>query len=277
MTNGRLVVCATPIGNLGDISDRLRDELASADVVYAEDTRRTAKLLQYLGLTVPVRSLFVGNEIIRTRQLTDSVREGKRVVLVSDAGTPTVSDPGAAAVRSVRETGFPVTVLPGPSAVTAAIALSGFPGDRFVFEGFLPRKGGERERRLGAIAADDRSVVLFASPKRLGADLADLRDACGGDREVAVLRELTKLHEESWVGTLAAAADHWSEEVKGEVTVVLGPRSAESPSAAEAIAAARLLLSEGSSVSEAARSIADQTGVSRREIYESLLKDQESS
>jgi 16S rRNA (cytidine1402-2'-O)-methyltransferase len=277
VTNGRLVVCATPIGNLGDISDRLREELASADVVYAEDTRRTAKLLRHLGLTVPIVSLFAGNEATRTRQLTESVGQGKRVVLVSDAGTPTVSDPGAAAVRAVRETGHPVTVLPGPSAVTTAIALSGFVGDRFVFEGFLPRKGGERERRIDSIAGDERAVVLFASPKRLGADLTDLRDACGSDREVAVLRELTKLHEECWVGTLAAAADQWSGEVRGEVTVVLGPRSPEPPSVTEAIEAARRLVAEGRGVSEAARSIADRTGVSRREIYESLLRDQESS
>lgn len=274
MPQGRLVICATPIGNLGDISDRLRNTLASADVVYAEDTRRTAKLLSHLGISVPVISLFAGNEMARTAQLTDAVRSGEHVVLVSDAGMPTVSDPGATAIRSVREAGLPVTVLPGPSAVVTALALSGFGGDRFVFEGFLPRKGRERQERLELIAADQRPVVLFASPNRLDDDLADLRQACGGERQVAIARELTKLHEESWVGSLDSAVERWADDVKGEVTIVLGPQEPEPPSALEAIDEARQLLIEGVSVSEAARAVADRTGVSRREIYEALLRDQ---
>jgi 16S rRNA (cytidine1402-2'-O)-methyltransferase len=273
VSRGRLVVCATPIGNLGDISERLRNTLASADVVYAEDTRRTAKLLSHLGLSVPIISLFAGNEMVRTNQLTDAVRTGEIVVLVSDAGMPTVSDPGAAAVRSVRDAGLPVTVVPGPSAVTTALALSGFGGDRFVFEGFLPRKGREREQRLAEIAVDTRPVVLFASPNRLAEDLADLRAVCGGSRQVAVARELTKLHEESWVGSLDTAVERWAEEVKGEVTVVLGPHEPEPPSAVEAIAEARDLVAAGTSVSEAARAVAERTGVSRREIYEALIRE----
>jgi 16S rRNA (cytidine1402-2'-O)-methyltransferase len=271
---GRLVICATPIGNLGDISDRLRNALASADVVYAEDTRRTAKLLSHLGISVPVVSLFTGNEIARTGQLTDAVRSGEHVVLVSDAGMPTVSDPGAAAIRSVREAGLPVTVVPGPSAVVTALALSGFGGDRFTFEGFLPRKGKDRQQRIEGIASDERPVVLFASPNRLNEDLADLRQACGGARQVAVTRELTKLHEESWVGSLDSAVERWNDEVKGEVTIVLGPREPEPPSAPEAIEEARQLVAEGVSVSEASRAVADRTGVSRREIYEALIRDQ---
>jgi 16S rRNA (cytidine1402-2'-O)-methyltransferase len=268
---GRLIVCATPIGNLGDISERLRNTLASADVIFAEDTRRTAKLLSHLGLSVPLVSLFTGNEVVRTNQLTDAVRTGETVVLVSDAGMPTVSDPGAAAVRSVREAGLGVTVVPGPSSVTTALALSGFGGDRFVSEGFLPRRGRERAQRLSAISQDERAVVLFASPNRLADDLADLRDACGGDRQVAVARELTKLHEESWVGSLDTAVDRWAGEVKGEVTLVLGPKEPEPPSAVEAIEEARGLVAAGTSVSEAARAVADRTGVSRREIYEALI------
>jgi len=277
VAGGRLVVCATPIGNLGDISERLRNVLAGADVVFAEDTRRTSKLLRHLVINVGVVSLFTGNEQARTRQLVEAVAAGESVVLVSDAGMPTISDPGAAAIRAVREAGYPVTVVPGPSAVTTALTLSGFGGDRFVFEGFLPRKGKQRAERLEDIAAERRAVVLFASPNRLPEDLADLAAACGGDREVAVTRELTKLHEEAWVGPVEAAVERWTEPVKGEVTLVLGPTEPEPPSAEDAIGSARRRVAEGSSVSEAARTVSEETGVARRTIYEALLDDQESS
>lgn len=255
------------------MSERLRNTLASADVVYAEDTRRTSKLLRHLVVSVPLVSLFTGNEAARTSQLVDAVRSGETVVLVSDAGMPTISDPGAAAVRAVREAGFPVTVVPGPSAVTTAFALSGFGGGRFVFEGFLPRRGAARRERLGDIAAERRAVILFASPKRLATDLADLGAACGGDREVAVMRELTKLHEECWVGSLASAEERWQGEVKGEVTLVLAPSRPEEVSLDEALQEARALLAEGWSVRETARLIADSTGLSRRDIYEALISE----
>lgn len=271
MTAGRLVVCATPIGNLGDVSNRLRSSLEGADLVYAEDTRRAAKLLSHLGVSVPVISLFVGNEIGRTQDIVDAVGSGSQVALVSDAGMPTVSDPGAHAVRAVRDAGFRVEVIPGPSAVTTAVALSGFAGDRFVFEGFLPRKGKERATRLEAMASETRPVVLFASPNRLVDDLADLLAVCGPDREVAVTRELTKLHEESWVGTLAESLPRWSEETRGEVTLVLGPTDEPEPSIDEAIARARELVESGESVSAAARHVSSETGVSRREVYEALI------
>lgn len=277
MAKGRLLVCATPIGNLGDISERLRNVLSSADVVFAEDTRRTAKLLNHLVVTTDVVSLFAGNEKARTERLVDAVSAGSTVVLVSDAGMPTVSDPGAAAVRAVRAAGYEVTVIPGPSAVTTALTLSGFGGDRFVFEGFLPRKGRMRAERLEAIAAEERAVVLFASPVRLGGDLADLASSCGPQREVAVMRELTKLHEESWVGPLSAAVEQWAEPVKGEVTLVVAPGEPEPPSVGEAIERARELVAQGSSVRDAARAVADETGVSRRDVYEGLVSDQESS
>jgi 16S rRNA (cytidine1402-2'-O)-methyltransferase len=277
VADGRLLVCATPIGNLGDVSVRLRNVLAGADVVFAEDSRRTAKLLSHLGIRVGVVSLFAGNEQSRTQQLVGEVSSGKTVVLVSDAGMPTVSDPGASAVRAVREAGYPITVIPGPSAATTALALSGFGGDRFVFEGFLPRRGAERTDRLEEIGRERRTVVLFASPNRLPRDLDDLRAACGALREVAVLRELTKLHEETWVGPLESAVERWSEPVKGEVTLVLGPKEPELPSEDEAIAAARQLVAHGSTVSDAAKQASDETGVSRRTIYEALLDDQDSS
>jgi len=271
---GRLLVCATPIGNLGDISDRLRDALTDADVVFAEDTRRTAKLLRHLVIDVELVSLFAGNERARTDQVLRDVESGKTVVIVSDAGMPTVSDPGASVIRSVREAGHPVSVIPGPSAVTTAVALAGFGGDRFVFEGFLPRKGQKRARRLREIGEETRVVVVFASPKRLGADLSDLVGACGGSREVAVGRELTKLHEETWVGPLAAAAERFAEPVKGEVTLVLAPVESEGPSPDEAVDRARGLMAEGATVSDAARRAAEETGVSRRVVYQSLISDQ---
>lgn len=255
----------------------MRNVLRSADVVFAEDTRRTAKLLNHLVISVGVVSLFAGNEESRTQQLVSEVAAGKTVVLVSDAGMPTVSDPGTSAVRAVREAGYPVSVIPGPSAVITAVALSGFGGDRFVFEGFLPRRGGERARRLEEIGQENRTVVVFASPKRLPKDLADLGAACGGTREVAVMRELTKLHEESWVGSLQMATERWSEPVKGEVTLVLGPMEPEPPSLTEAIASARVLVADGSTVSDAAKRTSEETGVSRRTIYEALLEDQDSS
>lgn len=277
MTTGRLLVCATPIGNLGDISERTRNVLSSADVIYAEDTRRTAKLLRHLVINVDLVSLFTGNEKARTEQLVESVRSGQTVVLVSDAGMPAISDPGSVAIRVVREAGYPVSVVPGPSAVTTAVALSGFGGDRFVFEGFLPRKGRGRAERLEAIGGEPRAVVLFASPNRLADDLADLSEACGPSREVAVARELTKLHEESWVGSLGESVDRWSGEVKGEVTLVLGPVDSEPPSIEEAIERARALVAGGTSVRQASRQVATETGVSRRDVYEALLADQESS
>jgi len=277
VSEGRLVVCATPIGNLGDISERLRNTLASADIVYAEDTRRTAKLLRHLVINVPLASLFVGNEASRTDQVVEAVRGGDKVVLVSDAGMPTISDPGAGAIRAVRDAGLPVSVVPGPSAVTTALALSGFGADRFTFEGFLPRKGRARAERIDAVASDERAVVIFASPNRLAEDLRDLEAACGSERNVAVMRELTKLHEECWVGQLGTAVQWWNREVRGEVTLVVGPAELPGPSIEEAIERARALVAQGGSIRVSARTIAEAMGVSRREVYEALISDQESS
>ena len=277
MPEGGLYVCATPIGNLGDVSDRLRETLVTADVIYAEDTRRTSKLLQHIGAKTKARSLFVGNEKARSRKLVDEVRAGKTVVLVSDAGMPTVSDPGAEAVRIVQDEGLSLTVIPGPSAVTTAITLSGFGGDRFSFEGFLPRKGKERSRRLHQLGFEDRPVVMFASPHRLAGDLRDLLDVVGVDRKVAVTREMTKLHEEVWVGTLGEAVERWTGEIKGEITLVLEGGSLTPVTAEAAIAEARSLVDAGNSPSDAARSVAQDSGVSRRVIYQALLEGQDVS
>ncbi len=275
---GVLIVCGTPIGNLGDVSDRLRETLNTADVVFAEDTRRTATLLRHVGATPPVRSLFVGNEAARSEELLTLLEQGMTVALVSDAGMPGVSDPGSDVVRMARAGGHVVTVVPGPSAVTAAVAAAGFGADRFVFEGFLPRKGKERGERLGVIAAENRPVVLFVSPHRFQTDLGDIAEHTGPDRVVFIGRELTKLHEETWVGPIADAIAVWGDrEAKGEFTLVIAPGAPEEPSLDGAIAIARRLLNEGSSASDAARSAAHETGVSRRPIYESLIADQDRS
>lgn len=275
---GTLIVCGTPIGNLGDVSDRLRETLGSADVVFAEDTRRTATLLRHVGATPPVRSLFVGNEAARSDEVLTLLEQGKTVALVSDAGMPGVSDPGSDVVRSARAGGHVVTVVPGPSAVTAAAAAAGFGADRFVFEGFLPRKGQERRRRLEVIAAEIRPVVLFVSPHRFQSDLADIAESTGPDRMLFIGRELTKLHEETWVGSIGDAVAVWADrEAKGEFTLVIAPAAPTEPSLDEAIATARRLMSEGSSASDAARFAARDTGVARRPIYESLISHQEPS
>jgi 16S rRNA (cytidine1402-2'-O)-methyltransferase len=275
MAEGRLYVCATPIGNLGDVSERLRRTLTEVDAVYAEDSRRVAKLLAHLGVEVGVRSLFSGNEKSRSEELIARLESGMRVALVSDAGTPAVSDPGAWVVSLAHERGIPVTVIPGPSSVLTALALSGFPADRFVFEGFLPRRGKDRSARLAGLASEDRTAVVFASPRRLGDDLQAMLGVMGPGRRVAVTRELTKLHEEVWVGSLAEAVERWGGEVKGEVTIVVAPRVTPPGQDLDgAVSTARSLVEAGESVSEAARRVAEETGVSRRVIYQALVAGQ---
>lgn len=271
MGEGRLYICGTPIGNLDDLSDRLRQVLTSVDMVYAEDTRRAAKLTSRIGVRAPVRSLYAGNEKERSAEVVAHLAEGRDVAYVSDAGMPAVSDPGAWLVRLARDADRPVTVIPGPSAVTTALVLSGFDSDRFVFEGFLPRKGKDRLRLIASIAADERPTVLFVSPHRFAQDLADLAAELGDDRVVAVTRELTKLHEESWVGPVGEAARRFPDPVKGEVTVVVAGRASAVPDPDQAIRVARQLVADGVSPSEAARRAAAEAGVARRQIYEALM------
>lgn len=275
---GFLYVCATPIGNLGDISERLRSTLEMVDVVYAEDTRRTGKLLGHLGISVPMRSMFSGNESERTAEMLERLGAGEKVALVSDAGTPAVSDPGANAVRLAHAAGIAVTVIPGPSAVTTAVALSGFAGERFVFEGFLPRKGPERRSRIQSLVDEERPIVFFMSPHRLVADLEALKTALGPTRELAVTRELTKLHEEVWKGSLDEAIAHWGDTTgRGEFTVVIGPAEKRLGDFEGAVAIAKTLVESGESASAAAREAARDSGHPRRKIYEALLKSQERS
>jgi len=271
---GTLVLCATPIGNLDDVSPRLRATLEVADAVFAEDTRRTGKLLERFGIRAELRSFFVGNEQQRLGELRERLRRGETIALVSDAGMPAVSDPGVAAVRLAADIGARVSVVPGPSAVTSALAVAGLGGDRFAFEGFLPRSPGERERRMLAIGADDRPTVLFSPPTRVAQDLAELADRIGDDRSVVVARELTKVHEEVWRGSLRDAANHWSSAVqpRGEFTLVIAPAAHLVPDMAAALASVDELVTDGESLSSAVRAAAEQHGVSRRVLYEAALE-----
>jgi 16S rRNA (cytidine1402-2'-O)-methyltransferase len=271
---GTLLVCAGPIGNLGDAPPRLGEALASADVVYVEDTRRARVLLDRLGVRRPLVSYFAGNEERRAAEIAERLTAGETVAILTDAGTPGISDPGLTAVRAAVSVGARVSGVPGPSAVTFALALAGLPADRFVFEGFLPRRGSARAARIRAVAGESRTVVLFCSPSRLASDLADLAEASVGDRPCVVVREMTKLYEEVWRGDVSGAAEHWSDaEIRGEVTVVIGPGAFGPPSLDDAVAEVTAMVGSGVARSEAVRRVASDTGVPRRALYEATLGD----
>ncbi|MFO7293972.1 MAG: 16S rRNA (cytidine(1402)-2'-O)-methyltransferase [Actinomycetes bacterium] len=270
---GRLFLCATPIGNLEDASPRLARTLREADVIYAEDTRRTAKLLAALGVTGELRSYFVGNERRRTADIAADLAAGRDVALVTDAGSPAVSDPGASAVEAARRVQAEVVVVPGPSAVVAAVMGSGMVDGRFVFEGFLERRGRDRSRQLERIATGDAPTVLFLSPHRAAADAEALAEACGEDRRVCVARELTKMHEELWWGTLGELVDKWRQDPpRGELTLVVAEAEEPEPDLERALEIARRLVSAGEPASAAAREAAEATGVPRRQIYDRLVR-----
>jgi 16S rRNA (cytidine1402-2'-O)-methyltransferase len=269
---GRLFIVGTPIGNLGDMTDRARETLQQVDVIAAEDTRRTGRLLSRFAITGKVISLFEGNEGRRTTQIIAMLREGKNVALVSDAGMPGLSDPGYPLIRASLAEGVDVRVVPGPSAVTAALVVSGLPMDRFVFEGFLPRKVSERRARLRAMARDPRTVVVFESPLRVATLLRDVLVELG-DRSIAVVREMTKLHEEIVRGraseVFATLADH---ELKGEVVVVIEGAREPEPLDLEALAGeARALILGGVRKRDAAAQVAREHGASTNEIYRLLV------
>lgn len=267
-----LLLAATPIGNLGDASPRLREALAAADVIAAEDTRRTAQLLTLLGVERrgELLALHEHNERDRAAALVDRAA-GEDVLLVSDAGMPTVSDPGFRVVQLAAERGVEVSAIPGPSAVLTALAVSGLPTDRFAFEGFLPRKSGERARALAALAGERRTLVFFEAPSRVADALAALAQAFGGERPAAVCRELTKLHEEVRRGGLAELAEWAAEGVRGEIVLVVGgaPETAASPDAA--LGQVQRLVAGGARLKEATREVADATGLSARELYAAAL------
>jgi 16S rRNA (cytidine1402-2'-O)-methyltransferase len=270
------VLAATPIGDPADAPGRLATELATADVVAAEDTRRLRRLTAALGVRTSGRvlSYHEHNETERTAELLDALRSGQRVVLVTDAGMPTVSDPGYRLVRAAVEAGVRVTAVPGPSAVLTALAVSGLPVDRFAFEGFLPRRAGERSRRLADLADDPRTLVLFEAPHRVAATLAAMADAFGGDRPAAVCRELTKTYEEVRRGSLDELVAWAAGGVRGEVTLVVGGATARSSAPPGPAALAQLVAdaeAAGLDRKEAISSVAGTTGVRRREVYDAVV------
>ncbi len=270
---GLLVLAATPIGNSDDASARLRRLLAEADVVAAEDTRRTRDLARRLGVTIGGRvvSHHEHNEAGRLEELLAVVAGGGTVLVVTDAGMPAVSDPGYRLVTAAAAAGLPVTVAPGPSAVLAALALSGLPTDRFAFEGFAPRRPGERARALAALADERRTLVLFEAPHRLGDLLAAAAQAFGADRRAAVCRELTKTYEEVRRGTLAELAEWARGEVRGEIVVVIAgaPERVAEPGDLVSLVLARA--DAGERLKEAVAAVADEAGVAKRALYEAAL------
>lgn len=268
-----LVVVGTPIGNLGDLSPRVVDALRTADVIACEDTRRTRKLLSHAGIAAEgrLRAVHAHNEAQAAERIVDEVRSGLSVVYATDAGMPGVSDPGARVVLACRTAGLPVQVIPGPSAALAALALSGFSADQFVFEGFLPRKGKERAARLAEIATEARTVVIFEAPNRVAATLTDLATVCDGERLVCVAREITKLHEEVFHGPLHSAAElARAGEPRGEHVIVLNGQPADTtPATDEALDdAVRDALRRGLSAKDAAAEVATTLGVPKRRAYE---------
>ncbi len=268
--SGALILVGTPIGHLGDLSPRAREVLESADVVACEDTRRTGRLYQLSGMRAP--RLVVLNdhtETTVTSYIVGLVEQGSTVAVVTDAGMPGIADPGERVARAVIAAGLEVSVVPGPSAALAALVVSGLPAGRFVFEGFLPRKGEARARRLAELADERRTVVLFESPHRVAATLVDLAAAFGAERPVAVARELTKLHEQVWRGSAADAAA-WAAATppRGEVCIVVGGAPEPGPPSDDDLdSAIRLELAGGASTRDAAATVAARFGASRREVY----------
>jgi len=276
MAEGRLVLVATPIGNLGDLTPRAVDVLREADVIAAEDTRRTRGLLTHAGVPASgrLRSVHGHNERGRARELVAAIAGGATVAVVTDAGMPGISDPGAQLVRACLDAGLTVEVAPGASAVLAALVLSGLPTDRFVFDGFLPRKGGARTARLEELRNETRTIVVFEAPGRVAATLADLEGVCGPNRRAAVARELTKLHEEVWRGPLGEAVARYAQTApRGEVVIVVEGRAPDlgEPDDDTVAAAAVDELREGGSTREAADRVADRLGISRRRAYDAVL------
>ena len=278
MSLGRLLICATPLGQPSDASSRLVAALEDADVVAAEDTRRVRTLAQSLAvrLTAKVVSLYDQNEASRVAGLLDEVRAGATVLLVSDAGMPLISDPGYRLVRACIEAGLPVSCLPGPSAVTTALAVSGLPTERFCFEGFAPRRQAARKTWLKTLAAEQRTCVFFESPRRLAGTLRDAVDVLGPDRRAVVCREMTKTHEEIVRGTLSELAEWAGDGVLGEITVVLAGAvlHADIPTL---VAEVNALISDGVRIKDACAEVISQHpgAPSRRLLYEAVVRSRE--
>ncbi len=268
------MLAATPIGSVDDASPRLRSELAGADVVAAEDTRRLRALLDRLGIQTRARvvSYFDGNEAARAAELVAALQDGARVLVVTDAGMPSVSDPGYRVVAAAIEAGIPVTAVPGPSAVLTALAISGLPVDRFCFEGFLPRKSGERARRLAELGREPRTMVFYEAPHRTAETLAALAEAFGEDRPGAVCRELTKTYEEVVRGGLAALRDWAAGGVRGEVTLVVAGAPGDPTDLTTAVDEVMALVADGARLKAAVGEIAAAAGIPKNTLYAAALE-----
>lgn len=272
---GELVLVATPIGNLGDLAPRAAEAIGAADLVCCEDTRHSGQLFARAGV-VPKRlvSLHAHNEVARSAEVLGLLAEGQTVALVSDAGLPGVSDPGGRLIDLAHQAGVKVSAVPGPTAGATALALSGFPAERWCFEGFLPRKGTERKARLAALSASSAPSVIYEAPGRVEALLSDLVERCGPDRLLLVCRELTKLHEEVWRGPLGAAVERWpAASARGEFVLVLAgaePAPAALPGPGELAEAVARLVAAGESRRDAVAEVAERHGLSRRLVYEAV-------
>ncbi len=271
---GVVVLAATPIGDVADASPRLAAELENADVIAAEDTRRLRRLLERLGVQTDARimSYFEGNEARRTEELLGVLEEGARVVVVSDAGMPSVSDPGYRLVAAAIARGLRVTAVPGPSAVLAALAVSGLPVDRFCFEGFLPRRASERMRRLRELADEPRTMIFFEAPHRVAATLSAMALAFGAERAGAVCRELTKTYEEIRRGALRELADWATSDVRGEITLVIGGAPAPTADLESAARDAVALTAAGMKLRAAVGQVAQEQGLPKNALYELALR-----
>ena len=279
--SGTLFLCATPIGNRGDITERVKETLALADLIAAEDTRHSRGLLDFYGIDKPLTSYHEHNKYEKAEELLGLLLQGKNIALVTDAGTPSISDPGEVLVRRCHEAGVKVTSLPGACALVTALSVSGFPSRRFVFEGFLPQETKERKAVLASLAAERRTVILYEAPHRLVKTLSQLQEVLGG-RRICICRELTKIHEEAVWTTLPEAIAFWSEnEPRGEYVLVLAGLSEEEQAAREEARWSGLslqehlqqYLDEGLDKKEAMKRMAEDRGVSRREIYQGLLEE----
>jgi len=277
MSGGQLILAATPLGNILDASPRLKETLEQADLIAAEDTRRAKRLFADLNLEIkaPVISLFEENEIEKIPDIIEKLKSGLKVVVISDAGTPAISDPGYRLVTKAIEENISITVIPGPSAVLSALVLSGLPTDRFSFEGFIARKGKERTEILNNLNTQSRTMVIFESPRRTLQTLQDIQEIVGDERKAAVVREISKTYEEVIRGSLKELVA-WanSKEVLGEITLVIaGVESTGKKEVDEqAIAEVKQLIAAGSSFKDAVQEVSTQRGLSRRELYEASLR-----
>ena len=277
MSGGQLILAATPLGNILDASERLKQTLQEADLIAAEDTRRAKRLFADLNLEVkaPVISLFEENEIEKIPDIIEKLKNGAKVVVISDAGTPAISDPGYRLVTKAIEENISITVIPGPSAVLSALILSGLPTDRFSFEGFIARKGKERTEILNNLNTQSRTMVLFESPRRTLQTLQDIQEVVGESRKAAVVREISKTYEEVIRGSISDLVS-WAQakEVLGEITLVIAgvENTGKKEVDEEAIRQVKQLVDGGSSFKDAVQEVSTQQGLSRRELYEASLR-----